>query len=120
MPRKRKKSVKAVKPVIKQSTTEPEDLRIYTAEAEHVNLMTASEGWAILSRDIAEYKEAIGSRLAYMNPNGKEYEDARIIFMASDKLIKMVEDYAENRRRALELLDKLDNPEENIILDVDN
>ncbi|KYK26433.1 hypothetical protein AYK26_07505 [Euryarchaeota archaeon SM23-78] len=115
---KRKKKV--LKPVPQPKPSEPEDLRVYVAEAEQVDLMTRTEGWNIIQRDIEDYRDKIGSRLAYLNPKTLEYEEARINYLAADKLLKMIEDYAENKKRAIELLEKIDNPQENIVLDVDN
>ena len=117
MPKGRKKKRVELKP---QSLSEPEDLRMYVGEAEQVELLTRQQGWEILRRDMDDYRERLGASLPYMNPKTATFEDARILYIASDKLIKMVEDYAENRRRAIELLQKIDNPQENIILDVDN
>lgn len=100
--------------------SEPDDLHIYIGEAQQVELMTHSEGWLIIERDLNDYREKIGSRLAYINPESEKYDEARIQYIASDKLIKMVEDYAENKRRAMELLERLENPQSIIPLDVDN
>lgn len=114
-----KKKTQKAKPVQAQ-LSEADDLRIYAAEAELVNLMTRHEGWRIISRDLEDYREKIGSKIAYLNPKTTEFQEARIIYISSDKLLKMIEDYAENRKRAVELLHKIDNTQENIILDVDN
>lgn len=100
--------------------TEPEELREYVAEAELVDLLTRTEGWGILQRDFEDYRQKIGARLPYLNSKTIEFEEIRILYIACDKLLKMVEDYAENKKRALELLEKIDNPKENIVLDVDN
>lgn len=113
---KSKKKI-ALPPLLK---TEPEELREYVAESELVDLLTRTEGWGILQRDLEGYRQTIGARIAYLNPKTIEFEEARILYISCDKLLKMIEDYAENRKRALELLEKIDNPKENIILDVDN
>lgn len=99
---------------------EPADLRAYVAEAQFVDLMTRTEGWAIIRDDLEQYKTTIGEKLAYLNSKTPEYDDARILYIASDKLLKMVEDYAENKKRAVEYLKRIDNPQDNIIADVDN
>ena len=119
MAEKKHKSKKKIE-LLPSPKTEPEDLREYVAEAELVDLLTRTEGWGILQRDLEDYREKIGARLPYLNPKTVEFEEARIFYIACDKLLKMVEDYAENKRRAIELLEKIDNPKENIILDVDN
>jgi len=119
MPKKKVKT--KVKPIqVQQQPSEPANLRIFIAEAQQVDLMRRHPGWEILERDLEKYRGDIGARLAYLNPETLEYDEARIMYLASDKLLKMVEDYATNKRRALEFLEKLDNPSDNIILDVDN
>jgi hypothetical protein len=92
----------------------------YAREAELVSLMTTTPGWEILERDINEYRSQIGEKIAYLMPKTKEYFEAVTLFIASDKLLKMISDYSENRKRALELIDRLENTDSNIILDVDN
>lgn len=111
---------KKVSVVSKNPTDEQGELREYIAEAELVEMLKANPGWEVISRDFKEYKEQIGSKIAYLNPNSKEFEEARILYIASDKSLKIVEDYIENKKRAMELLFKLDNQQDNIVLDVDN
>lgn len=114
----RKKS--AVKEVLEErKLKEPEDLKIFVAEADLVDLMTKTEGWQIIQRDFENLRKNIGEKLAYLNPKTPEFSEARITYIAIDKLLKVVLDYADNKRRVLELLEKIDNPQE-IILDVDN
>jgi len=117
---KRKSAVKKV--VVKPQPTgnEVDSLREYAVEAEQVELLAQNAGWQILERDLNAYRDAIGSKLAYISPLSKEFEEARILFISSDKILQMVSDYSENKKRAMELLDRIDNPDKNIILDVDN
>jgi uncharacterized protein with PIN domain len=102
------------------ATSEVEDLREYTLEAEQVELLRQHNGWLIMERDFEQYKKEIGCRLPYLNTKSKEFQEARILFIASDKALKMVEDYIDNRKQALELLHKIENPDKTIVLDVDN
>ena len=113
-------SKKRRKPKPKVTGDESTDLRVYAAEAELVELLKVTPGWEILERDTEEYKSGLAEKLAYISPKSKDYDDARILYIASDKLIKMVSDYVENRKRALELLERLENPQDNIVFDVDN
>ena len=96
------------------------EIRRFTAEAEQVDLMTRHPGWEIIRRDVDDYRQKIAAKIPYLNPRGAIYEDTRILYLASDKLLGIIEDYAANRKKAIELLDKIDNPQENIVLDVDN
>jgi len=116
MPKRKRKKQEASK----QTDNKPESLRAYIAEAEQVDLMTRHLGWEILARDILGYKDKLGATLAYMNPASKEFDDARVLYIASDKLLALVEDYKSNKEKAIELLEKIENPETNIVLDVDN
>ena len=111
----KKKSVKK-----EIADNEVDDLRIYAAEADQVELIKKTQGWGILERDLVRYKDEISARIAYLDPKSKEFSEARILYIASDKLLKMFDDYSENKKRALELLNRLENTKENIVLDVDN
>lgn len=103
-----------------ETNNEVDSLREFASEAELVGQLQTQPGWAILERDLTQYKNEISSKLAYLNTKSKEYSEARLLFIASDKLFSLFNDYAENRKRALELLEKIDNTKENIVLDVDN
>ena len=103
-----------------QKENEIDSLREYARQAELVGLLKTQPGWEILESDLRQYKSAIGEKIAYLNPKSVEYHNSRILFIAADKVLKIVDDYAENRQRALDLLEKLDNQQENIVLDVDN
>lgn len=110
----------APKILVSETGNELDTLREYVAEAELVDQLTKQPGWAILEKDLYQYKEEIGLKLAYLDPKSKEFVESRILFLAADKLLNLFGDYAENRNRALELLKRIDNPKENIVLDVDN
>lgn len=118
----KKKSKESIEPLEtpKVDKPEPEELRSFVNEAEQVSLMTRHPGWEILRRDIDDTRSKIGNKLAYFNPKTPEFEEARITYLSLDRLIRTIEDYAENRKRVLELLDKLEHPKDNIVLDVDN
>jgi len=119
------KKKRTTKSAVKQNPVSPtnneaDSLREYVLEAEQVELLKKYNGWAILERDLNQYRDEIGCKIAYLDPRSKVFTDARIQYIAADKLLKMMDDYAENRKRALELLDRIDNQKENIVLDVDN
>lgn len=82
--------------------------------------MTQQAGWGIIERDLTNYRREIGKKIAYLNPKRPEFNEARILFLAADKLINMVNDYQENRDMAMELLEKLENPDLAIAMDIDN
>lgn len=103
-----------------RTNNELDSIREFSAEAELVGQLQKQPGWGIIERDLCSYKEEIGSRIAYLDPNSKEYKEARILFISADKALSLFRDYEENKKRAVELLEKIDNPQENIILDVDN
>jgi len=43
-----------------------------------------------------------------------------VLFIAVDKLFAIINDYQENRVKAIELLEKIQNPDLAITMDVDN
>jgi hypothetical protein len=117
MPARKKRDVI---PVVDSKTSTPEDLRSFIAEAEMVRQMASTPGWNIMVRDLVEYKNTLADALPYLNTKTKEFFEARILFIASDKLLKLVDDYEENRKRSVELLERIQNTDINITLDVDN
>ena len=100
--------------------SEHDELRAFANDAEQVALMTSHRGWEILSSDIEITKKSVGEKLPYLDPKSSHFMEARLSYLVCDKLLKMVEDYAENRKRTVELLDKLDKLQENVPFDVDN
>lgn len=103
-----------------ETNNEVDSLRDYILEADQVDLLKQHNGWSIIERDFNQYKDEISSKLAYLDPKSKEFAEARVLYISADKLLKMFDDYAENKKRAVELLNRIDNPDKNIILDVDN
>jgi len=102
------------------TNNEVDSLREYALEAEQVELLKRQPGWLVIENDFIRYKDSIGSELAYLDPKSKEFSESRILYIAVDKLLSIFEDYATNKKRALELLERIDNTRENIVLDVDN
>jgi adenine-specific DNA methylase len=116
----RKSGVRKVLPKTQEVNNEVDSLREFSLEADAVLLLKKQPGFEFLERDITQYKDEISAKLAYLDPKSREFSEARILFIAGDKLLSLFSDYAENRKRALELLERIDNPSENIVLDVDN
>lgn len=98
----------------------PKELNQFVDEATHVQVMTQSKGWEILKRDFELYKQQLLEKLPYYDPNTKEFLEGRITYIALHKLMQLVEDYKENKKEAMKLIDKLEHPETNIVMDVDN
>jgi len=67
-----------------------------------------------------EYQSGIASRIAYLDPSKPEQREARILFIAVDKVFNLINDYAENKTKAQEMLEKLNNPDTTVTMDVDN
>jgi len=97
-----------------------EELLEFVDEATKVEQLTESEGWSIIKRDIQMYMSELSSRFAYLDPKTQEFLESRILYIASDKLIKMVEDYNVNNMKAKELLLKLATQSNTVVADVDN
>ena len=104
----------------RKTNNEIDSLREYSLEADLVGQLQKHQGWGIIERDLNQYKNEISANIAYLNTKSKEFQEARILYIAADKLLSLFRDYDQNRKRALELLDRIDNTQENIILDVDN
>lgn len=111
---------KEVAPPLQVTDNEVNDLREFALEAEQVALLENHNGWRILARDFSLWREELRNKLPYIDPKSKEYNEARILLIVADKLLTITEDYSENRKRYLDLLNRIDNPQENIVLDVDN
>ncbi len=112
---------KRIKPILKSGQEpKPEDLEEFIREASEVKSLTQTAGWAILERDLTQYRNSLINILAYTSSKRPEYHEARILFIAVDKLFAMVNDYQENRDRAIELLQKLENPDMAVTMDIDN
>ncbi len=105
---------------VKQKDPSPEDLQEFIREADEVRSLTMTKGWSIIERDLTEYRDGLVTRLAYISPKKPEHAEARILFIAVDKLFAIINDYQENRDKAIELLEKLNNPELAVTMDIDN
>jgi len=97
----------------------PSDLEEFIKEASDVKNLTQTAGWAILERDLRHYQEEVAKKLAYINPSRKEFREAQVLYQAADKIIGMVNDYQENRDIAIQTLQKMDNPDLAVAMDVD-
>jgi hypothetical protein len=103
-----------------QLTAKPDDLKDFVQEANEVYLLTQQTGWRIITRDLLEYRNGLTNRLAYIDPSKPEHKEARILFIAVDKIFTLINDYKENREKAVELLQKLENPDLATVMDIDN
>ena len=101
-------------------TPKPSDLIDYIKEASEVKNLTLQRGWKIIERDLLEYREGLINRFAYLDPSKPECREARVLFIAVDKIFSLINDYQENRDKAIELLTKMENPDLATIMDVDN
>ena len=117
-PRKIKPSL-VLKPIPPEKR-EPTELEEFIREASEVRQITTMAGWAILERDLKRYQQALVTKLAYLNHKRPEAYEARLLYIATDKLLALVNDYEVNRDKAIEMLNKLQNPELNVTMDIDN
>ena len=107
-------------PTVAPEIPKQNDLEEFVIEASEVKLITQMKGWAILERDLTNYRREISKRLAYVNPKRPEFNEMRVLYLAADKIIGMVNDYQENRDIAIETLNKMDNPDLVTMFDIDN
>jgi hypothetical protein len=101
-------------------TPKPSDLQDFVIEANQVKSLSNHSGWQILERDLNFYQAEIAKRIAYLNPKRPEAYEARILFLAADKILNMVSDYSENRTIAIDMLNKIENPDLVVPYDIDN
>ena len=120
MPRRKPKKAKTKPRAVRKQISKPEDLDAFIREASEVRQLTQHPGWAVIERDLTEYRNGLVRRLAYLDPKKPESREARILFIAVDKVFTIVGDYEENRRKAIELMEKIDNPDLAVTMDVDN
>jgi len=121
---KRRKRVK--KPEVRKDdfthikASMPENLQAYILEANEVQQMTQHPGWVIIERDLKSFRNTIIDKLVYSSPKSREFDENRVLFVGIDKILALVNDYNINREKAIEELEKLNNPDVAIQLDVDN
>ena len=59
-------------------------------------------------------------KLPYVNPSKPIHYEACILAIAVDKIFSLVNDYSENREHAIDMLNKMENPDLATTMDVDN
>jgi hypothetical protein len=118
MPSKKQPSKK--QRLVSLKDRDPKDLEEFIREADEVRTLTNQTGWNILARDLTNYRNQIIDRLVYLDPSKPEFREAKILFVAIDKLFAIVNDYEENRVKAIELMEKLNNPQLAVAMDIDN
>lgn len=120
MPRKKTQSKEAKQRLLPRGNEQTDDLHTFINEADQVQFMTEQLGWDIIVRDFTNYKKQKSEEIPYLNKDSKEFNEAVIDYRAVDKLFRLIDDYRTNRQKAIEALEKLDNPDKYINLDVDN
>lgn len=104
---------------LKETDQDPKQLEDFIREASEVRALTQTGGWGVLARDLENFQAGIARKLAYLSPKREEYYEARILFIAVDKIFSLVNDYEHNRNEAITLLNKLENPDMAITMDYD-
>jgi len=98
----------------------PDDINEFLAEAEAVSLMTRTDGYQILKRDLDRFRNDISTRLPYLEADTKEYKESRNLYIGIDKFLTLIDDYAKNRDEAIKLVARMENPKTEVALDIDN
>ena len=73
-----------------------------------------------MERDLSALRESVVPKLAYLHSKRPEHYEARIVYAGVDTFLALIDDYQVNRDKAIELLNKLQNPDLAITMDVDN
>jgi hypothetical protein len=92
----------------------------FIQEANEVDIMTSTKGWAIIKRDISEYIKNSNNLWMNIHPNDSRFEDLRVRTLACHMLLQMVMDYSANRQKMMDFYLKKNFPEYFIPFDVDN
>jgi hypothetical protein len=96
------------------------DLIAFIAEADFVEQMTATQGWEIIKRDLSNLRVQRLSEIPYFDKETIKFRNAVIEVRAIDKLFYLIDDYSFNKKQIIDELNKLNNPKDNVVLDVDN
>ena len=119
-PKRASKKPKLRLQTVAQETPKPSDLHEFIVEANQVQNLVNHEGWKILERDLTEFRNGIMDKLPYVNPSKPIHYEACILAIAVDKIFSLVNDYSENREHAIDMLNKMENPDLATTMDVDN
>lgn len=90
------------------------------ADCHHVYQMSKTPGWEILRKVIDDTLTTYSSIWMTMNKNRPEFDELRIEALACKKMIDLVESFDAQRKKLEEHWLKVNNPEYQVAMDVDN
>ena len=98
----------------------PLDVEQMISECHQVYQMSRSEGWQAIRKVIDQTLDAYSKVWMTMDKNRPEFDELRIEALACQKMIEIVESYDTQRKKLEEHWLKVNNPEFEVAMDMDN
>jgi hypothetical protein len=90
------------------------------SECHHVFQMTTTPGWQAMRKVIDQTLETYSQIWMTMNKNRPEFDELRIEALACKKMIDLVESFDTQRKKLEEHWLKVNNPQFEVAMDMDN
>lgn len=90
------------------------------SDCHHVYQMSRSEGWTIMRKVIDQTLSSYSQIWMTMNKERPEFDELRIEALACKKMIDLVESFDAQRKKLEDHWLKVNNPEFEVAMDVDN
>lgn len=90
------------------------------SDCHHVYQMSRSQGWEIMKKVIEQTLAAYSQIWMTMNKERPEFDELRIEALACKKMIDLVESFDAQRKKLEDHWLKVNNPEFEVAMDVDN
>lgn len=96
------------------------DIEQAISDCHHVYQMTRSQGWEVMKAVIDKTLETYSQMWMTMNKDRPEFDELRIEALACRKMIDLVESFDAQRKKLEEHWLKVNNPQFEVAMDVDN
>lgn len=96
------------------------DMEQAISDCHQVDQMARSQGWKVVRTVIDQTLDTYSKIWMTMNKNRPEFDELRIEALACRKMIDIVESFDAQRKKLEEHWLKVNNPEYNIAMDMDN
>jgi hypothetical protein len=90
------------------------------SDCHHVFQMSRSEGWQVIKGVLDQTLETYSQMWMTMNKERPEFDELRIEALACRKMIDLVESFDTQRKKLEEHWLKVNNPEFQVAMDMDN
>ena len=96
------------------------DMEQAISDCHHVYQMSRSDGWMVIKAVVDKTLESYSQMWMTMNKNRPEFDELRIEALACKKMLDIVENFDVHRKKLEEHWLKVNNPEFEVAMDVDN